>query len=90
MCRHNWTYILPKSIETELDESQRFSFALDKFFAKMNDILYCDKCNHTGHYIKSRRGGVRRHIYETHYVQKANEIRAKYGLPLILTEITNL
>jgi len=50
------------------------------FLSRVGDYLYCTKCGHTGHKIKSHRGGVRVHYNEHGWaLSKANEIRERYG-----------
>jgi len=80
MCKHNWLPILPSS--DKIEESLRMNFAIEKMLGRFNDIVYCDKCFHTGHYIKSYRGGIRRH-YESSYIERANIVRGKFNFQLI-------
>jgi hypothetical protein len=79
MCKHNWIPMLPNSKEISLADP--LAYAVEKFIARMIDVVYCTKCCKSGHHIKSCRGGVRVHYYsDGYFVNKANEVREKFGL----------
>lgn len=85
MCRHNWINALPDS--KEVAEHLKIDYVLEKMLARIGDIFYCNKCGKTGHAIKSHRGGIRVHYHsEGYFVNKANEIREKFSLPLLSIE----
>lgn len=78
MCRHNWLPLLPKA--DVVSEEKRIDYVVERMLSRMTDMVYCDRCTHTGHYIKSHRGGIRRHTGE-YFLEKANKLREKYGIP---------
>ena len=81
MCKHNWIRILPTS--AEMPAEQRVDYLIDAFIhGGFRDCFYCDKCYKTGHSIKSHRGGIRVH-YTDLILERANEVRRKYDLPIL-------
>jgi hypothetical protein len=62
MCKHEPHEIFPRRSdlpETATDQQKIDLFI--KMFRHPVDYVICGKCGKTGHYIKSRRGGIRWH-----------------------------
>lgn len=85
MCKHKWINLMPPK-EAIIDEGDRIEYVLKTYvMSSLGSALYCQKCGRTGHYINSRAGGIRVHTPEgsASIIEIANEVLAKYKLPLI-------
>lgn len=84
MCRHNWIPLIP--VDQDIPEGKHLEFAVDmigkSFYYR---CLYCTECGKTGHRIRSRRGGVKVHYYDSgnYFLIQANKIREKFGWPIL-------
>lgn len=66
MCRHNIAEVFPRQSDlpkTATEEERLDLFS--KIFRQPTDWVICQKCGKIGHYIKSRRGGIRWHREES-------------------------
>lgn len=81
--KHQWQWLLPDA--TEVEDKAGYMVETSLRGGILNRSVFCPMCGRTGHKINSHRGGVRLHN-STYFLDQANAIRRKYGLPLLHSE----
>lgn len=79
MCkRHDPIEVFPRRSDLPESATKEQQIALFlKMFRQPTDMVVCRECGKVGHWVKSRRGGVRWHDGVSEYAQKAFALAAE-------------
>lgn len=77
--RHNIAEVFPRRADLPKTATQKEHIDLFlKMFRQPTDLVICTTCGAIGHYIKSRRGGIRWHkTKDSEYMKRTLEIASE-------------
>lgn len=82
MCKHQWQLLIPSSRVVKDNGGDWAGYYVEAILNNgvMSRTYFCPICGRTAHRINSGRSGMRLH-HTDYFLNKANEVRNKYGLP---------